>query len=124
MNTHRGFEPEDLDRLQSASSWLHGLADNDCNCEGDAAERRLNPCCVCHDPATGGRGQQSPRRIRPFLRLRSPRLATGRDGCRHGHSVAWHELRRGFHSGRGKPDQARASPPARVLLSLPAVLVE
>ena len=27
MNTHRGFEPEDLDRLQSASSWLHGLAD-------------------------------------------------------------------------------------------------
>ena len=47
MNTHRGFEPEDLDRLQSASSWLHGLADNDCNCEGDAAERRLNPCSVC-----------------------------------------------------------------------------
>jgi hypothetical protein len=43
MNKHRNFEPEDLDKLQSAASWLNRLADRDCY----DSHRPDDPCDVC-----------------------------------------------------------------------------
>lgn len=48
MKNHRGLEPEDLDRLQAAVRWMHGLAERDCDCcYHDSGARTEDPCDVC-----------------------------------------------------------------------------
>lgn len=47
MAQHRGFEPEDLDRLQSALRWIAGLADRDCCCRECGHHKTNDPCEIC-----------------------------------------------------------------------------
>ena len=44
--THRGFEPEDIDRLREAFNWAAGLANRDCDCDW-SDKSQCDPCDVC-----------------------------------------------------------------------------